>query len=104
MELQKSKLRFDDLNVQILAISTDNPEGPMKMASGNKIEFPLLFTSLDPDVPQNYGVFDLFGDGLASASIFLVGEQGDIVWRSIGKNSSHQISAKEVIDQIQILK
>lgn len=89
--------------MQILAISTDNLDGPAGLAAAQGYEFPVLFTALDPTVPEQYGVFNLFGDGLASASIFLVDTNGEIVWQSIGLNYTHQVEAEEIIEQVEAL-
>ena len=104
MELQKQKKVFDKEKVQILAISTDDLKGPSDLASKTGIEFPLLFTSADSDVPDSYGVFNLFGDGLASASLFLIDKKGQIAWKSIGENTDHFIGAEKVLQQLDFLK
>lgn len=48
-------------------------------------------------------MFNLFGDGLASASVFLIDKQGEIAWKSIGSNYTHQVYAEEVIDKVNLL-
>ena len=101
--MHKSKAELDATGVQILAISTDNLEGPASLVAREEFDFPILFTALDPTVPKAYGVFNLFGDGLASASMFLVDKKGEIVWQSIGDNYTHQIYAEEVIEQVELL-
>lgn len=101
--MQRSKAELDATGVQVLAISTDNLNGASAMAASGGIEFPILFTALDPAVPQDYGVFNLFGDGLASASVFLVDKQGEIVWQDIGVDYTHQVYAEDVIEQVQKL-
>ncbi len=103
MELQKQKQAFDQKKVQILAISTDDLDGSLNLITKTDIEFPLLFTSSDPYVPDSYGVFNLFGDGLASASLFLIDKKGQIVWKSIGENTGHFVSAEKVLEQIDSL-
>ena len=99
MELQKQKKIFDKEKVQILAISTDDLKGPSDLASKTDIQFPLLFTSANSDVPDSYGVFNLFGDGLASASLFLIDERGEIAWKSIGENTGHFVTAEKVLQR-----
>lgn len=103
MKLQRSRAELDATGVQVLAISTDNLDGPAAFAAREGLEFPILFTSLDPAVPKAYGVFNLFGDGLASASMFLVDKQGEIAWKSIGEDYTHQVYAEEIIEQIEKL-
>jgi peroxiredoxin len=102
--LQRNLADLDASGVQILAISTDNLAGPAGLVEAQGYEFPILFTALDRAVPQSYGVFDLFGDGLASASVFLVDTEGELTWQSIGLNYSHQIEAAEIIEQVELLK
>ena len=103
MKLQRAKAELDATGVQVLAISTDNLDGPVALAAREELEFPILFTALDPSVPQAYGVFNLFGDGLASASVFFIDRQGEIAWMSIGKNYMHQVVAEEIIEQVEKL-
>ena len=103
MELQKQKQVFDKKKVQNLAISTDNLTGSLNLACKTVIEFPLLFTSEDTAVPDSSGVFNLFGDGLASASMFLIDKKGEIVWKSIGEKTGHFVSAEKVLKQIDSL-
>ena len=98
--------KLDSLNasgVQILAISTDNLDGPAGLHASQGYEFPVLYTSQDTTVPENYGVFNLFGDGLASASVFLVDTNGGIAWQSVGLNYTHQVAAEEIIEQVEKL-
>ena len=66
-------------------------------------EFPILYTSRDPAVPLSFGVFNLFGDGLASASVFLITDGNRIAWKDVGTNYQHQVSAEVIIDRLNML-
>jgi len=101
--LQRSQAEFDARGVQVLAISTDNLDGPAALAAAQGYEFTILFTALDPIIPEHYGVFNLFGDGLASASVFLIDTNGEIAWQSVGLNYTHQVEAEEIIEQVEKL-
>ena len=48
-------------------------------------------------------MFNLHGDGLASASVWLVTEGNEIRWRSIGKSYTHQVDPDDIIEQIEAL-
>ena len=101
--MQRSQAEFDARGVQVLAISTDNLDGPAALAAAQGYEFTILFTALDPSIPAHYGVFNLFGDGLASASVFLIDTNGEIAWQSVGLNYTHQVEAEEIIEQVEKL-
>ena len=81
----------------MLAISTDDLSGAETIAQQVGIDFPVLYTSKDNSVPKAYNVFDLFGDGLASASVFIINKNGEIAYENIGSNYRHQVSANTVI-------
>ncbi len=102
--MQRNIADLDASGVQILAISTANLAGPAALAAAQGYEFPILFTALDTSVPEAYGVFNLFGDGLASASVFLIDTEGEIAWQSIGLNYTHQVKASEIIEQVEALR
>ena len=63
-------------------------------------DFPVLYSSKNNDVPISYNVFDLFGDGLASASVFIVDKNGNIAYENIGENYRHQVSGEEVLEAL----
>ena len=81
----------------MLAISTDDLSGAEKLAPRVGIKFPVLYTSGDNSVPKAFGVFNLFNDGLASASVFIVDTDGNIVYSNIGRNYRHQVSSDTVL-------
>lgn len=84
-------------------MSTDDLTGAESAVRNFDVEFPILYTSKDPSVPESYGVFNLHGDGLASASIFLIDPAGRIRWQDIGDSYTHQVPGEAVVRQIQEL-
>ena len=88
----------------MLAISTDDLRGAESILAKAGPDFPVLYSSKNNDVPINYNVFDLFGDGLASASVFIINKNGEIAYENIGKNYRHQVSGEEVLDALAALK
>ena len=84
----------------MLGISTDNLAGAESIVAKARPEFPILYSSKNNDVPISYDVFDLHGDGLASASVFVVDTNGNIAWESIGDSPAHQVSGEEVLEAL----
>lgn len=100
MELQK---RYDDIvaeGAEVLAISTDDLSGAVNAIGRFGVDFPILYTSGDASVPAAYEVFNLHGDGLASASVFIVDTDGNLAYSNIGKRYSHQVSAETVLEAL----
>lgn len=87
----------------MVAISTDDLRGAEWAVSGFGAQFPILYTAGDPSVPQSYDVFNLFGDGLASASIFLVTGGNEVRWQDIGSNYRHFVEGHTVLEQVRQL-
>ena len=98
--MQKHYDKITDAGAEILAISTDNLRGAESIVSKARPEFPILYSSKNNDVPINYSVFDLHGDGLASASVFVIDTDGNIAWESIGDSPAHQVSGEEVLEAL----
>ena len=84
----------------MLAISTDDLRGAESIVAKAGPDFPVLYSSKNNDVPVSYNVFDLFGDGLASASVFIIDKNGNIAYENIGENYRHQVSGDEVLEAL----
>ena len=67
----------------IVAVSVDTPEDSRILAEKKGIHYPLL-SDPDREVMVRYGVADK-DDPIAVPSIFLVGEDGTILWRQVGE-------------------
>ena len=98
--MQKHYSKISDAGAEVLAISTDDLRGAESIVAKAVAEFPVLYTNKNNDVPISYNVFDLFGDGLASASVFIVDTDGKIAYENIGENYRHQVSGEEVLEAL----
>ena len=100
MELQKEYTGLQALDAEVLAVSTDQLEGASWVLDQLGIRFPVLY---DPsaNVPKQYGVFNRFGDGLATTSTFIVDKQGVVRYRNVGRDISDHPNAATVISQLQ---
>ena len=98
--MQKHYDKISNVGAEVLAISTDDLRGAESIVAKAVTEFPVLYTNKNNDVPISYNVFDLFGDGLASASVFIVDKNGNIAYENIGENYRHQVSGEEVLEAL----
>ena len=84
-----------------MALSTDDLRGADIAVENFAAKFPIVYTDDDPVIPQQYGVFNLHGDGLASAAIFIFDNDGTLVWKSVGKRYTHQVSSETLIEVLE---
>lgn len=98
--MQKHYTKITDTGAEVLAISTDNLRGAESIIAKAGPDFPVLYSSKNNDIPISYNVFDLHGDGLASASVFVIDTDGNIAWESIGDSPAHQVSGEEVLEAL----
>ncbi len=98
--MQKHYDKISDAGAEVLAISTDDLRGAESIVAKAGPDFPVLYSSKNNDVPVSYNVFDLFGDGLASASVFIIDKNGNIAYENIGENYRHQVSGDEVLEAL----
>jgi len=104
VELQRSYDEISATGAEILAVSTDNLQGAETAVRNFEAEFPILYTSRDPSIPEAYDRFNKFGDGLASAAVFIIGTDGVIRWQSLGSNYQHQVSGEEVLEALGAIR
>ncbi len=88
---------------EVVAISTDDLRGAEEAVERFGADFPILYTAKDSAVPESYGVFNLHGDKLASASVWVITEGNEIAWRSIGSSYTHQVDPGDIFEQIELL-
>ena len=64
--------------------------------------FPVLY---DPpaEVVRDYGVFNLRGDGLATASTFVIDKDGVIRWKYVGRSIDDLPPTATVLESLRLL-
>ena len=87
-------------NAEVLAVSVDNLAGAERVVSQIGIPFPILY---DPtkEVPQEYGVFNLLGDNLATPSTFILDKEGVIRYKYVASGSiSDRPPVSQILEQL----
>lgn len=99
MELQDAYHLFQERNVEIVAISTDDISGAAQMAGLADAAFPVL---ADPDArtAKSYEVFDLLGDGVAAPAVFIVGKGRVVLTRYVGSDIADRPTVAEILTQL----
>ncbi len=73
--------------------------GAQTSVQDTKTTFPIL---ADPDhaMADQYGVFNLLGDGVATPSVFVINQAGQITWSYVGKNINDRPTNQEILSNL----
>lgn len=104
MELRDSYEEISNLDAVVIAVSTDDLKGAEFAVEEFGAQFPIAYTSRDPAVPLEYGVFNLHGDGLASASTFIIGKDGQLKWKQISTRYSEHVPASAIVAKLKEIR
>jgi len=102
VELQRSYEEFEARGVEVLAISTDSLEDTAGIVERIGLQFPVLY-NVEGDIPRAYGIFNLYGDGLATGSAFLVDLDGNLAWRAMYSGVHDLIRSSDILAAIDEL-
>lgn len=99
MELQNNYEAFQNAKVEVVALAVTSVEAVDSLRQGLGISYPML---ADPGhrVSEDYGVYDLLGDGLAAPAVFIIDTDGQIVWSYVGMSASDRLSAAKILGNL----
>lgn len=100
--MQKDYPNFQELNAEILAISVEDPGPGQHVSNLLDLQYPLL-SDADHQVTDQYGVYNLLGDTLATPSVFVIDLEGVIRWEYIGQSSGDRPSNEMILEQVRSL-
>jgi len=100
--LQKDYPNFQELNAEILAISVEGPSPGQRVSNLLDLQYPLL-SDADHQVTDQYGVYNLLGDTLATPSVFVIDLEGVIRWQYMGQSSGDRPSNEMILEQVRSL-
>ena len=97
MELQREYATLQAEGIEVISVSTDD-EGSAGLADRLGFEYPILFNP-EHDVIEQYGVYDLHGDGFAAHSVFIVDRDGVLRWKYVSGSTYDVPPTARVIEQ-----
>ena len=97
MELQGEYESLQADGIEVLSVSTDD-ESSAGIAGRIGLTYPVLFNP-EHDVIEQYGVYDLHGDGFAAHAIFIVDRDGVLRWEYVSGSTYDVPSTERVIER-----
>jgi peroxiredoxin Q/BCP len=94
--LQKSYGEFRSRGAELWAIAVQDVVRAQQMTKLVQAEYPIL-ADVNHSVADEYGVFNLLNDGVATPSIFVIDPVGRIAWSYVGRNTTDRPSPSEIL-------
>ena len=97
MELQGEYESLQAEGIEVMSVSTDD-ESSAGIAGRIGLTYPVLFNP-EHDVIEQYGVYDLHGDGFAAHAVFIVDRDGVLRWEYVSGSTYDVPSTERVIER-----
>ncbi len=101
-QLAHANQRFVDAGVGLVMLSVDSPKRARQLAdaAASRPDFPVL-SDVDADATVAYNVF---ADGIAIASTFLIDRDGRIRWTHVADRPSDRPTVDALLAQVALLR
>ncbi|GAC1637439.1 MAG: peroxiredoxin [Chloroflexota bacterium] len=105
--LNMNTVELGRLDAVVLGISVDLPWTLREFRKASHIGFPLL-SDFDREVIHSYGVVDRefngYRTGVARRSVFVIGGDGDLVWKWVSNKQTDEPEYAEVLQAVEALR
>jgi peroxiredoxin len=102
VELQNNYEQIAAQNAEVVAVSTDNLDGAKWAIESLGVPFKVLY-DITADVPKAYEVWNLYGDGLATGSAFVIDTNGLVRWKQIYSGVHDLVTAANIVEALKAL-
>ncbi len=102
MELQNNYEQIAAQNAEVVAVSTDNLDGAKWAIESLGVPFTVLY-DISADVPKAYEVWNLYGDGLATGSAFVIDTNGLVRWKQVYSGVHDLVTAATIVEALKTL-
>jgi peroxiredoxin Q/BCP len=99
VDLNSRYADFQARNTEIIALAVQKISDAEAMAQATGANFPILANE-NHSVADNYGVYNLLGDGVAAPAVFVIDRSGQIVWSHVGQDINDRPSAQTILDHL----
>ena len=101
--LAKDHTKFEETGAKILALAVQSQEEAATSVKTSDAQYPVLSDS-DHAVADAYGVYDLFPDlcgaGKATSSVFIINQDGQIIWDNISNGGLNKVPSSTILENL----
>ena len=97
--LEKDRAKYEEQGAQIIALAVQSHEDAASSVTKSEARFPIL-ADVDHTVADAYGVYNLFPNSKATPSVFIISQDGRIVWDDIAPIVSYRAPSETILDAL----
>ncbi len=99
--LEKDRAKYEEQGAQIIALAVQSQEDAASSVTKSEARFPIL-ADVDHTVADAYGVYKLFPNSKATPSVFIISQDGRIVWNDIAPIVSYRAPSETILDALAV--
>jgi peroxiredoxin len=99
-ELEEDYTKYEEKGAQIIALAVQPQDEAALSVEKSKAQFPILADS-EHAVAEAYGVYNLFEDSEAAASVFIISQEGRIIWDHIATGATDRVPSQTILENLQ---
>jgi len=90
---------FQEAGAEVVTVAVASLESVEGWCQRAGIPYPML---ADPEhrVAEAYGVYNLWGDGLAAPAVFVIDADGRIVWSYVSRDPNDRPGAQAILEHL----
>lgn len=97
--LAKDYIKLEEKGAQIIALAVQPQIEAALTVESTEAQFSILADS-EHAVADKYGVYNLFSDSKAAASVFIISQDGRIVWHSIAARQRERVPSETILENL----
>ncbi len=92
--------QFKSQNIELIALAVQDIAGAQSSVQDTNASYPIL-ANPDHAVADQYGVYNLLADGVATPSVFIIDQAGQIVWSYVGQNINDRPTNQVILSKVK---
>jgi peroxiredoxin len=90
---------YEEKGVKIIALAVQSQDAAAKTVEATDAQFPILADS-EHAVADKFGVYNLFNDSEAAASVFIINQDGRITWYDIATTQTKRVPSETILENL----
>ena len=97
--LAKDYKKYEEKGTEIIALAVQGQSEAALSVENSKAQFPIVADS-EHAVADKYGVYNHFSDSEATPSVFIIGQDGQIVWHSVAVRDRDRVPSATILENL----